>query len=99
MNPEELKEILAIDQENNALLKKLLRAQVIQNWMKGAYIFIMIAFVWGGYVFLKPMLSNLIATYQNMFNMASQIQNTAVVDTTETSVNMEKFNEILKTLK
>ncbi len=96
MNPEELKEILAIDQENNTILKKLLRAQNIQNWMRAGYLFIMIAFVWGGYVFLKPMLSGLIGTYQNMFNVSAQIQDGAQVDT---SVNMEKFNEILKTLK
>lgn len=96
MNPEELKEILAIDQENNTILKKLLRAQIIQNWMRAGYIFIMIAFVYGGYVFLKPMLSSLIGTYQNVFHISTQIQESAGVNS---SVDIEKFNEILNNLK
>jgi hypothetical protein len=50
----------------------------------------MIAFVYGGYVVLKPMLSGLIDTYQNILNPGGSI--------TET-VGQNQLQELLKSVQ
>jgi hypothetical protein len=85
-----INQILELTQENNLVLKRLLRAQLIQSWIRGIYIFIMIAFVYGGYVVLKPMLSGLIDTYQNILNPGGSI--------TET-VGQNQLQELLKSVQ
>ncbi len=85
-----MNEILELTRENNLVLKRLLRAQLIQSWIRGIYIFIMLAFVYGGYVVLKPMLGGLLDTYKTILNPGSSI--------TET-VGENQLQELLKTVQ
>lgn len=83
-------QLLQLTQENNQILKRLLRAQLIQGWIRGIYIFIMIAFVYGGYVVLKPMLNGLMDTYKNILSPGGSI--------TE-SVGQNELQELLKSVQ
>ncbi len=91
MDPEvsktQVQQILELTQENNLVLKKLLRAQIIQGWIRVIYIFIMIAFVYGGYVLLKPMLTSLLDTYKNILKPA------------ETQVSENQLQELLRSVQ
>lgn len=88
MNEFQIEKLLRLTEENNTLLKKMRRNQLIQSYIRIGYIVILLLSVYGGYIFLKPF-------YQNIF----QIYNTINPNTTlGATVSQEGLSQILDLL-
>ncbi len=69
MNPEDVSKLLKLSEENNILLKKIRRGQLIQTWIRATYFILLLAFAYGGYLFIKPYLQGALTTYTNFFSI------------------------------
>jgi hypothetical protein len=71
MNPEDVTRLLKLSEENNTLLKKMRKGQIIQIWIRGVYLFLLLAFFYGGYLFVKTYLQDTFTSYAELLSVES----------------------------
>lgn len=76
-----LEQLLKVTEENNQLLKKMRKNQVIQSWVRTGYWIIILGISYGGYIALKPTFSNLLDTYSKVMPAQNNLINTLDQDT------------------
>ncbi len=82
-----LEQLLKVTEENNHLLKKMHKNQVIQSWVRMGYWIIILGISYGGYLALKPTFSSLLDTYSKVMPAQSGLINT---------LDQETINSLLK---
>ncbi len=88
MNEFQIEKLLKLTEENNTLLKKMRRNQLIQSYIRIGYIVILLLSVYGGYIFLKPM-------YQNMFGLYNTINQTTPITSSISNEGVSRLLDLL----
>lgn len=89
MNEFQIEKLLQLTEENNTLLKKMRKNQLIQNYIRIGYVVILILSVYSGYLFLKPV-------YQSIFGIYDTINQTTPLGT---EISKEGIAQILQLLQ
>lgn len=89
MNEFQIEKLLQLTEENNTLLKKMRKNQLIQSYIRIGYIVILIMSVYGGYLFLKPV-------YQSIFGIYDTISQTTPISS---DISKQGITQILHLLQ